>query len=74
MAPVNSEARKLYPANFGSPTPRRTELAQSCTSSASSSRSSRSVISTPPSPVVMILLNWRLNAPASPNVPRRRPR
>jgi hypothetical protein len=32
------------------------------------------VIMTPPSPVVMILLNWRLNAPASPNVPSRCPR
>ena len=31
------------------------------------------MIITPPSPVVMILLNWRLNAPASPKVPSRLP-
>ena len=70
-APWISEARKFQPGNRGSPAPRRREPAQSWTSIASSNTSSRFVIITPPSPVVMILLNWRLNAPASPNVPRR---
>ena len=36
IAPWSSEARKFQPANRGSPAPRRTEPAQSCTSIASS--------------------------------------